>query len=85
MDDMTDKTKGMYLFYQFFMFISGLSLFLAILCVAALIYNVVQIAKAPAGEEGAQLIREGAEGGQKEKDLPMLPTSSEPQVNAAFQ
>lgn len=50
---MADNTKGMYLFYQFFMFISGLSLFLAIICVCLLIYNVIQIAKAPPGEEGA--------------------------------
>lgn len=41
MDDLSGNTKGMYLFYQFFMFISGLSLFLAIICVALLIYNVV--------------------------------------------
>lgn len=53
----------MYLFYQFFMFISGLCLFLAILCVMALIYLVIQIGKAPAGEEGERLV----EGGQREK------------------
>jgi len=55
--------KGMYLFYQFFMFISGLCLFLAIVCVMALIYLVIQIGKAPAGEEGERLV----EGGQREK------------------
>lgn len=62
-ESMQENSKGMYLFYQFFMFISGLSLFLAIICVCALIYTVLQIAKAPAGEEGAQLI---SEGGQRE-------------------
>lgn len=63
-EGMEGNSKGMYLFYQFFMFISGLSLFLAIICVCALIYTVLQIAKAPAGEEGAQLI---SEGGQRER------------------
>jgi hypothetical protein len=53
------------MFYQFFMFISGLSLFLAIICVCALIYNVVQIGKAPDGDEGAKLIQ--PEGGQKDR------------------
>lgn len=58
-ETLQDQSKGMYLFYQFFMFISGLSLFLAIICVAGLIWCVIQIAKAPTGEEGAQLINEG--------------------------
>jgi len=52
-DGLADNTKGMYLFYRFFMFISGLSLFLAIVCVIMLIFLVVQIMKAPPGEEGA--------------------------------
>lgn len=40
-EGMADNSKGMYLFYRFFMFISGLSLFLAILCVIYLIFLVV--------------------------------------------
>ena len=40
-EGLANNSKGMYLFYQFFMFISGLSLFLAIICVCLLIYNVV--------------------------------------------
>lgn len=40
-EDLQANSKGMYLFYQFFMFISGLSLFLAIVCVILLIYNVI--------------------------------------------
>lgn len=63
-EGLQDNSKGMYLFYQFFMFISGLSLVLAILCVMGLIFLVIQIAKAPSGEEGAQLINEG---GQRER------------------
>lgn len=64
-DEMAENnTKGMYLFYQFFMFISGLALFLVIVCLCLLIYNYIQILKAPPGEEGAQLINEG---GQREK------------------
>jgi len=40
-DQGQNSGKGMYLFYQFFMFISGLCLFLAIVCVMALIYLVI--------------------------------------------
>lgn len=50
------------------MFISGLSLFLAIICVMFLIFTVIQIAKAPAGEEGQKFLEdEGNEGGAREK------------------
>ena len=64
MDDMADKSKGMYLFYQFFMFISGLSLFLAICCVAILVYLVVSISRDTSDGEADKLINEG---GQREK------------------
>lgn len=40
-EGLQDNSKGMYLFYQFFMFISGLSLFLAIICVFFLIFCVL--------------------------------------------
>jgi len=60
-EELQENSKGMYLFYQFFMFISGLSLFLAIICVCLLIFNVVQIAKAPNGEEANRLINEGGQ------------------------
>lgn len=40
-DGLAGNSKGMYLFYQFFMFISGLCLFLSIICVCLLIYNVL--------------------------------------------
>jgi hypothetical protein len=45
------KPKGMYLFHQFFIFISILSLFLAIVCVGILIYQVIKMAKQPDDEK----------------------------------
>jgi len=50
------KPKGMYLFHQFFIFISILSLFLAIVCVGILIYQVIKMAKEP-NEEQDKLIK----------------------------
>jgi hypothetical protein len=47
------KPKGMYLFHQFFIFISILSLFLAIVCVGILIYQVIKMAKQPNEDEAA--------------------------------
>ena len=44
------KPKGMYLFHEFFIFISILSLFLAIILVGILIYQVVKMAKSPSEE-----------------------------------
>lgn len=41
-EEMADNNNGgMHVFYKFFMFVSGLSLFLAIICVCLLIYNVI--------------------------------------------
>jgi uncharacterized protein YpmB len=47
------KPKGMYLSHQFFIFISILSLFLAIVCVGILIYQVIKMAKQPNEDEAA--------------------------------
>ena len=45
------KPKGMYLFHQFFIFISILSLFIAIILVGFLIYQVVLMGKKPSSDE----------------------------------
>jgi hypothetical protein len=50
------KPQGFYFFYKFFVFIGGLSLVLALICVACLIYFVVLILRPSQDVENQQLI-----------------------------
>jgi len=47
------KAQGFYLFYNIFMFISGLALFCAVIAFIALIVVIAQMVKAPRMPSGA--------------------------------
>mmetsp|Transcript_1390 Transcript_1390/g.2446 ORF Transcript_1390/g.2446 Transcript_1390/m.2446 type:complete len:85 (+) Transcript_1390:1089-1343(+) len=65
------KAQGFYLFYHIFKFIGGLALLLAVLCVAILIFLLVQLIKGPSDvEDRRNLIHEDGLQNNSARSLP---------------